>query len=93
MSFLAPEIAYLAGLARVAQKRESGGIESEWYQDLSRYSRDSGILFLEGCVSTFTGMYFGSAGLSPASGFEHPASTLPTRFPAALGIGHDLPAA
>jgi len=21
--------------------------------------------------------------------FEHPASTLPTRFPAALGIGHD----
>jgi len=26
--------------------------------------------------------------LSPASGFEHPASTLPTRFPAALGIGH-----
>jgi len=27
-------------------------------------------------------------GLSPASGFEHPASTLPTRFPAALGIGH-----
>jgi len=34
-----------------------------------------------------------SPGLSPASGFEHPASTLPTRFPAALGIGHDLPAA
>jgi len=32
-------------------------------------------------------------GLSPASGFEHPASTLPTRFPAALGIGHGLPAA
>jgi len=31
--------------------------------------------------------------LSPASGFEHPASTLPTRFPAALGIEHDLPAA
>jgi len=29
-----------------------------------------------------------SPGLSPASGFEHPASTLPTRFPAALGIGH-----
>jgi len=27
-------------------------------------------------------------GLSPASGFEHPASTLPTRFPAALDIGH-----
>jgi len=27
-------------------------------------------------------------GLSPASGFEHPASTLPTRFPVALGIGH-----
>jgi len=27
-----------------------------------------------------------SPGLSPASGFEHPASTLPTRFPAALGI-------
>jgi len=24
----------------------------------------------------------------PASGFEHPASTLSTRFPAALGIGH-----
>jgi len=24
-----------------------------------------------------------------ASGFEHPASTLSTRFPAALGIGHD----
>jgi len=35
----------------------------------------------------------GSPGLSIASGFEHPASTLPTRFPAALGIGHDLPAA
>jgi len=34
-----------------------------------------------------------STGLSPASGFEHPASTLPTRFPAALGIGHGLPAA
>jgi len=32
-------------------------------------------------------------GLSPASGFEHPASTLPTRFPAALDIGHGLPAA
>jgi len=31
--------------------------------------------------------------LSPASGFEHPASTLPTRFPTALGIGHGLPAA
>jgi len=30
----------------------------------------------------------GEPGLSPASGFEHPASTLPTRFPAALGIGH-----
>jgi len=30
-----------------------------------------------------------SPGLSIASGFEHPASTLPTRFPAALGIGHD----
>jgi len=29
-----------------------------------------------------------SPGLSPAYGFEHPASTLPTRFPAALGIGH-----
>jgi len=29
-----------------------------------------------------------SPGLSLASGFEHPASTLPTRFPAALGIGH-----
>jgi len=35
----------------------------------------------------------GSPGLSPASGFEHPASTLPTRFPAALDIGHSLPAA
>jgi len=34
-----------------------------------------------------------STGLSPASGFEHPASTLPTRFPAALGIGHGPPAA
>jgi len=34
-----------------------------------------------------------SPGLSLASGFEHPASTLPTRFPAALGIGHGLPAA
>jgi len=32
-------------------------------------------------------------GLISASGFEHPASTLSTRFPAALGIGHDLPAA
>jgi len=29
-----------------------------------------------------------SPALSSASGFEHPASTLPTRFPAALGIGH-----
>jgi len=29
-----------------------------------------------------------SPGLSPASGFERPASTLPARFPAALGIGH-----
>jgi len=28
------------------------------------------------------------AGLISASGFEHPTSTLPTRFPAALGIGH-----
>jgi len=28
-------------------------------------------------------------GLSLADGFEHPASILPTRFPAALGIGHD----
>jgi len=36
---------------------------------------------------------YGSPGLSPASGFEHPASTLPARFPAALGIGHGLPAA
>jgi len=35
----------------------------------------------------------GSPGLSPASGFEHPASTLSTRFPAALGIGHGQPAA
>jgi len=34
-----------------------------------------------------------SPGLSPASGFEHPASTLTTRFPAALGIGHGMPAA
>jgi len=30
----------------------------------------------------------GEPGLSPAAGSEHPASTLPTRFPAALGIGH-----
>jgi len=30
----------------------------------------------------------GEPGLSPASGFEHPASTLSTRFPAALDIGH-----
>jgi len=29
-----------------------------------------------------------SPGLSPAYGFEHPASTLPARFPAALDIGH-----
>jgi len=35
----------------------------------------------------------GSPGLSIAVGFEHPASTLPTRFPAALGIGHGRPAA
>jgi len=33
---------------------------------------------------------YGSPGLSPAYGFEHPASTLSTRFPAALGIGHCL---
>jgi len=32
--------------------------------------------------------YYLSNGLSLAYGFEHPASTLPTRFPAALGIGH-----
>jgi len=31
---------------------------------------------------------YGSPGLSLADGFEHPASTLPTLFPAALGIGH-----
>jgi len=30
----------------------------------------------------------GSPGLSTGPAFEHPASTLPTRFPAALGIGH-----
>jgi len=30
----------------------------------------------------------GEPGLSYASGFEHLASTLPTRFPAALDIGH-----
>jgi len=30
----------------------------------------------------------GEPGLISASGFEHSASTLPTRFPAALGIGH-----
>jgi len=36
---------------------------------------------------------YGSPGLSPASGFEHPASTLLTRFPAALDIGTVLPAA
>jgi len=29
-----------------------------------------------------------SPGLSPGYAFEHPASTLPTRFPVALGIGH-----
>jgi len=28
-------------------------------------------------------------GLISRLGFEHPASTLPTRFPAALDIGHD----
>jgi len=38
-------------------------------------------------------VFYLSPGLSLAYGFEHPASTLPTRFPAALGIGHDLPAA
>jgi len=32
-------------------------------------------------------------GLISDSGFEHPASTLSTRFPAALGIGHGMPAA
>jgi len=32
-------------------------------------------------------------GLISASGFERPASTLPTRFPAALDIGHSMPAA
>jgi len=37
--------------------------------------------------------HVGSPGLSLASGFEHPASTLPTRFPVALGIGYGLPAA
>jgi len=35
----------------------------------------------------------GEPGLIYRYGFEHPASTLPTRFPAALGIGHGLPAA
>jgi len=33
--------------------------------------------------------WVGEPGLISASGFEHPASTLPTRFPVALGIGHD----
>jgi len=32
-------------------------------------------------------------GLISASGFEHPASTLPTRFPAELDIGHGQAAA
>jgi len=41
----------------------------------------------------YVGFVIWSPGLSHASGFEHPASTLPTRFPAALGIGHGLPAA
>jgi len=35
-----------------------------------------------------TSARYGSPGLSLADGFEHPASTLPTRFPAALDIGH-----
>jgi len=50
----------------------------------------------EVCVTIRSGVRevcVGSPGLSPASGFEHPASTLQTRFPAALGIGHGLPAA
>jgi len=42
---------------------------------------------------TFKMSWYGSPGLSLASGFEHPASALPTRFPAALGIGHGRPAA
>jgi len=44
-------------------------------------------LELEGSNRRFWGVGC-SPGLSPAYGFEHPASTLPTRFPAALGIGH-----
>jgi len=39
-------------------------------------------------ASSVTLPSYWSPGLSPASGFEHPASTLPTRFPAALGIGY-----
>jgi len=39
-------------------------------------------------IAMVGGISYGSPGLSPAYGFEHPASTLPTRFPAALGIGH-----
>jgi len=56
----------------------------------------------DSCYEVYTNSYMctsgtprtgSSPGLSPAYGFEHPASTLPTRFPAALGIGHDRPAA
>jgi len=54
------------------------------------YMTRSDVLYADLCsdlVSKITCQVW-SPGLSPAYGFEHPASTLPTRFPAALGIGH-----
>jgi len=57
----------------------------EWYGILMTYASD--------LVPKITCQVGEPPGLYTASGFEHPASTLPTRFPVALGIGHGLPAA
>jgi len=58
------------------------------------FSADSILLMAYAVISFLRSLArYGSLGLSPASGFEHPASTLSTRFPTALGIGHGLPAA
>jgi len=61
-----------------------------WLLTECRFSVADDILVLTYAVISFLRSLarYWSPGLSPASGFEHPASTLPTRFPAALGIGH-----
>jgi len=52
-------------------------------------TRSDGVILLTYAVISFLRSLPGiGARLISASGFEHPASTLPTRFPEALGIGH-----